>query len=99
MNPTTTPTPIFPVCSSCGEHRGLDHDPARCWTIAHAFAAVAGKNHFPGLRSDDPDYNIVELSRWLRDRPKQRGTQQYRDRETSLDRWITKAQLIAGGRQ
>ena len=90
-NPTTTTTM---ECSHCGEIRthGQPHDDRRCATIARAFAAVAGKTYFPGLRSDAPNYNIVELSRWLRDHPQQRGAQQYTDRQVALARWIAIAQ-------
>jgi hypothetical protein len=99
MNPTTTTTPIFPVCSSCGEHRGLNHDSARCWTIARAFADVATLGQRPCPTIPESSHHITQLSRWLADRPAQRGNQPYRDRQTSLDRWIALAQRQAGGRQ
>lgn len=44
---------------------------------------------------NDPQAHITELAAWLAAHPKQRGTQQYTDRETSLQRWQAKAQLIA----
>lgn len=44
---------------------------------------------------NDPQAHITELAAWLAAHPKQRGTQQYTDRETSLQRWQDKARLIA----
>lgn len=89
--------PIFPpICSHCGERRGREHDSARCWTIAHAFAVVS-HSHSPDQYSDHNGH-IAELSRWLREHPAQRGALQYTDRETSLDRWVRIAQVrIAQG--
>ncbi len=107
MNAIQITTPI--PCSHCGELRydltpdgqhivpgQPEHNSARCWTIAHAYATVL-EHARPGHVNDAPEWahNVVELARWLADHPKQRGTVQYRDRETSLDRWIVKAQLIA----
>jgi len=44
---------------------------------------------------NDPAVHIRELTAWLTAHPKQRGTQQYTDRETSLARWQDKVRLIA----
>jgi hypothetical protein len=44
---------------------------------------------------NDPQAHITELSGWLTSHQAQRGTRAYQDRETSLQRWQAKAQLIA----
>ena len=64
MTATMTPT-----CSHCGELRteGQPHDDRRCWTIAHAYASQTSR----GFGVDETSSHIVELSRWLRDHPKQ----------------------------
>jgi hypothetical protein len=80
----------FAPCSHCGEIRTETPDSQRCWTIAHAIANSITQGRTPS----EADSHIVELRRWLADHPRQRGTQQYRDREISLDRWIAKADLI-----
>ena len=88
------------VCSHCGEMRteGQFHDPRRCWTIAHAFA-IAVQCETLG---DTPEIqrHIVELARWLRDHQSWSttdGLRAIRDRQISLDRWITKAQMMTAG--
>jgi hypothetical protein len=52
-------------------------------------------NATPTDPMNDPQAHIRELTAWLAAHPKQRGTQQYTDRETSLARWQDKARLIA----
>ncbi len=79
-----------------------EHDPKRCWTIAHARAADMRMN---GLVPTEADHHIAELARWLRDRPMPKLTparedlpwfrQMARaraDRETALNRWVAIAQ-------
>lgn len=66
--------------------------------MTKAYEPVPASGLFPPTPTDrlnDPAVHIAELTAWLAAHPKQRGTQQYTDRETSLQRWCRKAQLIA----
>ena len=84
----------FETCSHCGEFRdAANHDSARCWTIARAFAMERAN------MGDETSHHIAELRTWLSTHtPRETWTPgQYRaydDRLRALAGWLAKSQLL-----